>query len=143
MGFFSMEGGTKRTNTTTNVYNQQQAIQGSGNFAVSGELDNRNGTINIQSLDPLAVDALENTALAAVMASQKYVEFSSEAVARGLEANASVAQMAIGTGMTPEQITASRGATINAAPKGIDPDKMLLLGVAVVGALVLFVKLKT
>jgi len=137
-----MEGGTKRVNTYTTVTNQQLAVQGGGNFAVSGGVNNT-GSIVFQSMDPQAVDAMERTAQAAIQASGRYVEFASEATVRGLEANAAVSQLAIGTGMSPEQITASRasGDTPAAATENKKTvDTMLLAGIAVVVGLFIISK---
>lgn len=133
-----MEGGTKRVNTFTTVTNQQLAVQGGGNFAVSGGLNNQGGNITFQSLDPLALDAMERTAQAAVAASGKYVEFASEATVRGLEANAAVAQMAIGTGMTPEQILASKDG--KTTPAETITTKHVVVGLAVLGGLIIIAK---
>lgn len=131
-----MEGGTKRVYTTTQVYNQQQAIQGGGNFAVSGTVNTGGGNIHFESLDPLAIDAMERVATEAVLASGRYVEFASESNVRGLEANAAVAGMAIGVGMTPEQILANRGGSDPESSKKIDPNYLLIGGVVGVGLLI-------
>ena len=132
MGLINTTGKSSVSNQFTTVTNQQQAIQGSGNFAVSGGVNNT-GTITFQSLDPLALAGMENVAKSAVQASAKYVEFASETVSRGLEANASLAGKAINTGMTPEQILASKGETATSSAVGSGGKVLAGLAILAIG----------
>lgn len=125
MSFF--EGGRKTINQYTTTTNQQAGVQGSGNFVSTAPLTLGAGaSVSIQSLDPLALEGMERTAVAAVNASQKYVEFASESNRLGLqtvgnvaETYAQVARDVAGTGLTPEQISANRGTSAPVSGKAI------------------------
>jgi len=136
MSFF--EGGRKTINQTSIVTNQQAAVQGSGNFTVTGGLSVLpGGSVNVQSLDPLALQGMENVAKAATEASERYVEFASESNRLGLETvgdvaktYAGVAERVAGLGMTPEQITADKGTQADKSAQWAIP-VLTLAGLAV------------
>lgn len=118
MSFFAP--GQKITNQVTNVDNRQAAVQGGGNVVLTGGQISGGRDVIFNSLDPEAISSMERLATAAVGASQKYVEFASASNVNALNTNravaetyAEVARDVAGTGMSPEQISASRGTVIN------------------------------
>lgn len=143
MSFF--EGGRKTINQTSYVTNQQAAVQGSGNFTVTGGLSVAPGAkFDVQTTDFGAVKAGADLGAAAIAASGRYAEFMAESNRLGLatvgdvaKTYAGAAERIAGTGMSPEQIAADRG-TLKS-----NPAVPIVLGVvAVVGIIIVAKKLK-